>query len=96
MGFLAPLHSIPLDLPGLNAAPIDRHEELLTGRVETTAEGGFHFISDQEGWPLITLEPAINQWLHQQDRSTGRIRCRVVRNPWGPWLRLIGVIDQTS
>ncbi len=96
MGFLAPLQSMSLDLPGLNEAPIDPHEELLTGRVISTAEGGFQFITDQEHWSLITLEPAINQWLHQQDRSRGRIRCRVVRNPWGPWLRLIGVIDQPS
>jgi hypothetical protein len=93
LGFLAPSQSLHLDRPGLNSAPTDHQEELLTGKVSSTAEGGFQFSSDDEHWPLITLEPAINQWLLQQDRSTGMIRVRVVRNPWGPWLRLIGVID---
>jgi hypothetical protein len=93
MGLLVPSRSVHLDQPGLNEAEIDRHEELLMGRVSTTAEGGFQFSSDNEHWPLITLEPAINAWLHQQDRPTGMVRVRVVRNPWGPWLRLIGVID---
>jgi hypothetical protein len=93
MGLLVPSRSVHLDQPGLNEAEIDRHEELLMGRVSTTAEGGFQFSSDDEHWPLITLEPAINAWLNQQDRPTGMVRVRVVRNPWGPWLRLIGVID---
>jgi hypothetical protein len=93
LGFLAQSQSLHLDRPGLNSAPTDHQEELLTGRVSTTAEGGFQFSSADEHWPLITLEPAINQWLLQQDRTTGMIRVRVVRNPWGPWLRLIGVID---
>ena len=93
MGVLTPLQSVPLDQPGQNAAPIEHREELLTGRVGATAEGGFQFISADEPWPLITLEPAMNEWLHQQDRTTGIVRLRVVRNPWGPWLRLIGVVD---
>ena len=93
LGFLAQSQSLHLDRPGLNSAPTDHQEELLTGRVSTTAEGGFQFSSADEHWPLITLEPAINQWLLQQDRTTGMIGVRVVRNPWGPWLRLIGVID---
>jgi hypothetical protein len=85
-----------LDQPGLNAAPKDRHEELFIGTVRTTAEGGFQFITDAGHWPVITLEPAINQWLHHQAGSSGTIRVRAVRNPWGPWLRLLGVIDYAS
>ena len=92
-GLLDPSQSFNLDQPNLNSAPTDRQEEVLIGRVTTTPEGGFQFITDTELWPLITLEPAINQWLNQQDRTKRNFRVRAVRNPWGPWLRLIGVID---
>ncbi len=91
MGFLP--RSVHLDQPGLNAAPKDRHEELFIGRISTTEEGGFQLSTDAGHWPVITLEPSINEWLHQQDRTTGTIRVRAVRNPWGPWLRLLGVTD---
>ena len=94
MGLLP--RSVNLDQPGLNAAPKDRHEELFIGTVSTTAEGGFQLITDAGHWPVITLEPAINQWLHHQAGSSGTIRIRAVRNPWGPWLRLLGVIDYAS
>jgi hypothetical protein len=38
-------------------------------------------------WPLITLEPGVNQWLVQCDRPT-QVSLTGQPNPWGPWLRV--------
>ena len=40
-------------------------------------------------WPLITLEPGVETWL-QRFNGGEQLRLRVIRNPWGPWLRVLG------
>jgi hypothetical protein len=36
---------------------------------------------------VITLEPALNAWLEQQERPR-MVELIGCANPWGPWLRL--------
>ena len=50
-------------------------------------QGGFE-IEPEDGEPcqLITLEPAVNDWLQTLDRPT-RVELRGRRNPWGEWFR---------
>lgn len=38
-------------------------------------------------WTLITLEPAIHQWLTDQERPRA-VAVAGVANPWGPWIRV--------
>jgi hypothetical protein len=72
-------------------APSEPGERLWRGDLVGDGQGGFRLHGpagpNGEPWPLITLEPALNDWL--QRRSTP---CPVAlvgcANPWGPWLRV--------
>ena len=62
---------------------------LWQGELRPDGEGAYHLeLADGGGsWPLITLEPALHQWLANQERGrpVALIGCA---NPWGPWLRV--------
>nr|WP_115093901.1 FAD-dependent oxidoreductase [Synechococcus sp. UW106] len=82
-----------LKQPGLNQAPNQRHEIALNGVLTGNAEEGYELKSAYESWPLITLEPAIHHWLASTDHSGQRLNLRGIKNPWGPWVRITGVLD---
>ena len=90
---LAGRPSRDLKQPGLNQAPNQRHEIALNGVLTGNAEEGYELKSADESWPLITLEPAIHHWLASTDHSGQRLNLRGIKNPWGPWVRITGVLD---
>ena len=90
---LAGRPSRDLKQPGLNQAPNQRHEIALNGVLTGNAAEGYELKSADESWPLITLEPAIHHWLASTDHSGQRLNLRGIKNPWGPWVRIIGVLD---
>ena len=67
----------------------ERGEQLWQGLLRADGQGGYTLQLDDgsASWPVITLEPALHQWLSQQDRPqpAALIGCA---NPWGSWLRL--------
>ena len=90
---LAGRPSRDLKEPGLNQAPNQRHEIALNGVLTGNAAEGYELKSADESWPLITLEPAIHHWLASTDHSGQRLNLRGIKNPWGPWVRITGVLD---
>ena len=66
------------------------------GTVVGDGEGGYRLAGsvgpDGEPWRLITLEPALNEWLCAGPPATpvALIGCA---NPWGPWLRVSRLAD---
>jgi hypothetical protein len=72
-------------------APGEPGERLWQGELLSDGQGGFtlHGPPGLEGepWPLITLEPALNDWLARQVTPcpVALVGCA---NPWGPWLRV--------
>ncbi|WP_413327096.1 FAD-dependent oxidoreductase [Synechococcus sp. MIT S9503] len=55
------------------------------GVVTPDEQGGFQIVPEGgEPCQLITLEPAVNDWLQTLDRSTAA-ELRGTRNPWGGW-----------
>ena len=90
---LAGRPSRDLKQPGLNQAPNQRHEIALNGVLTGNAAEGYELRSADESWPLITLEPAIHHWLASTDHSGQRLNLRGIKNPWGPWVRITGVLD---
>ena len=61
-------------------------ESLWQGWIQPDGSGGYSFSNGAGRWPLITLEPAMHQWLAglDQPQEVELIGCL---NPWGPWLR---------
>jgi hypothetical protein len=61
-------------------------ESLWQGWIQPDGSGGYSFSNGAGRWPLITLEPALHQWLAglDQPQEVELIGCL---NPWGPWLR---------
>jgi hypothetical protein len=82
------------------APPAEPGETGWTGRVIPDGIGGYSFelatsTSTAPGagcWPLITLEPGVNQWLSQCDGPT-QVTLMGQLNPWGPWLRANRIVS---
>ncbi|MFN9644836.1 MAG: FAD-dependent oxidoreductase, partial [Cyanobacteriota bacterium] len=72
-------------------APSEAGERLWRGDLVGDGQGGFVLQGARgprgEPWPLITLEPALNDWLQRQNTPcpVALVGCA---NPWGPWLRV--------
>jgi hypothetical protein len=70
--------------------PAEPGERLWQGELQIAGAGRYLLNGVQgapeEGWPLITLEPALHHWLTQA--SAGPVKLVGVANPWGPWLRV--------
>jgi hypothetical protein len=72
-------------------APKEPGERLWQGDLVADGEGGYRLQGvlgpDGEPWRVITLEPALNDWLLRQSTPTpvAFVGCS---NPWGPWLRV--------
>jgi hypothetical protein len=79
-------------------APAEAHERLWCGALVNDGMGGYRLEGEAgsapgtaQGWPLITLEPALHRWLAQAPE--GPVRLVGVANPWGPWLRVSRLAD---
>jgi hypothetical protein len=72
-------------------APVEPGERLWQGELLADGEGGFSLHGptgpNGEPWPLITLEPAMNDWLQRQP-TPAPVALVGCANPWGPWLRV--------
>jgi hypothetical protein len=72
-------------------APAEPHERLWQGQLLPDGQGGYRLGGvpgpDGEPWRLITLEPALHDWLAAQP-SPRAVRLIGCANPWGPWLRV--------
>jgi hypothetical protein len=70
--------------------PAEPGERLWQGELQIAGAGRYLLSGVQgapeEGWPLITLEPALHHWLAQA--SAGPVKLVGMANPWGPWLRV--------
>ena len=82
--------------PGVNQAPNQPHEVGLSGVLTGNLQEGYQLQTAEGIWPLITLEPAIHRWLSASDQAGQMVSLRGVQNPWGPWVRITGVLDQAN
>ncbi len=74
--------------PQAEQAPHSPHETLAAG-VLKRPDGSTYSLECSEGtWPLITLEPGVETWLRGLNGGE-QLHLRVIRNPWGPWLRVL-------
>jgi hypothetical protein len=62
-------------------------ESLWQGTITPDGSGGYSFSNGAGLWPLITLEPALHDWLCGLDHPQERVELIGCLNPWGPWLR---------
>jgi len=92
-GQLAPRHKQPGQLEAdllSDQAPTEPGEQLWQGELQVEDTGRYRLSgvhgAPEDGWPLITLEPALHSWLAQA--SAGPVKFMGVANPWGPWLRV--------
>jgi hypothetical protein len=73
------------------SAPAEAGERLWQGQLVPEGEGVYRLFGctgpDGHPWRLITLEPALNDWLAMQSRPLP-VRLIGCANPWGPWLRV--------
>ena len=70
-----------------HTAPPEPGERLWQGQLVPDGTGNFRLDSPEGCWPLITLEPALHQWLAGVERPRP-VRLVGCANPWGPWLRV--------
>ena len=96
MGCLSGSEASMLMPPGMNQAPHQSHEVGLSGVLTGNLQEGYQLQTSEGIWPLITLEPAIHRWLSKQDHSGQTLNLRGIKNPWGPWVRVTGVLDQAN
>ena len=82
--------------PGMNQAPHQSHEVGLSGVLTGNLKEGYELKTSDGIWPLITLEPAIHRWLSEEDHSGQTLNLRGIKNPWGAWVRITGVLDQAN
>jgi hypothetical protein len=73
------------------AAPAEPGERLWQGELVPEGDGEYRLFGcagpDGHPWRLITLEPALHDWLSMQSRPLP-VRLIGCANPWGPWLRV--------
>jgi hypothetical protein len=67
--------------------PPEAHEQLWQGVLVPDGEGGYDLLDEGTTWPVITLEPAMHDWLLGLEGPT-RVSLIGCANPWGPWLRV--------
>ncbi len=86
----------PSLLQGPSSSPLDRAQQRLLGKVVPLEDDAYVMELERpqlglQCWPLITLEPAVDEWLRSLDQpiSMEILGCF---NPWGPWLRVSAVL----
>jgi hypothetical protein len=78
-------------------APREPGERIWEGQLEAEeGSAGYRLLGspgpDGEPWRLITLEPALQEWLSGL-RNGAPLRLVGCANPWGPWLRVSRLVD---
>lgn len=79
-------------------APEEPGERLWQGQLQPDGEGGYTLelaaaeTGERRLWPLITLEPALHNWLQQQGHAQ-MVRLVGTANPWGTWLRVSRLVS---
>jgi hypothetical protein len=76
----------------MEMVPEQKGEQLWRGIVTMAGEGKYQVEIDGAIWPLITLEPVVQQWLLTMD-GPREIELAGHINPWGPWLRVNRVMN---
>ncbi|MEB3263889.1 MAG: FAD-dependent oxidoreductase [Synechococcus sp.] len=77
--------------------PASPHERSWEGELHPDGQGGYRLLPNDGTpgggeWPVITLEPALHQWLLAQERPRP-VTLIAQANPWGPWLRASRLAD---
>ena len=75
-------------------APAEPHEQHFSGTLRPDGSGGYFLQTAEQDWPLITLEPALHQWLLLHNRLSS-VDLIATANPWGPWLRASRLANST-
>ncbi|MEN9861224.1 MAG: hypothetical protein RLZZ515_1706 [Cyanobacteriota bacterium] len=71
-------------------------EHLFEGVVVPDGTGCYSLLCGKdERWPLITLEPCVQDWLSRVTRPA-TARLTAFTNPWGPWLRVTAVLQEIN
>jgi hypothetical protein len=73
--------------------PPEPGEQLWQGELVPDGEGGYELHTGARAWKVITLEPALHQWLQESD-ARRKVRLIGCLNPWGPWLRASRLAEQ--
>ncbi|QVV68363.1 FAD-dependent oxidoreductase [Synechococcus sp. LA31] len=69
-------------------------ERMIDGVVVPDGTGKYSVLCGKdERWPLVTLEPCVQNWLSGVTRPT-TARLTAFTNPWGPWLRVTSVLQE--
>ncbi|NDD69905.1 MAG: FAD-dependent oxidoreductase, partial [Synechococcaceae bacterium WB9_4xC_028] len=90
---IAPASVLP-DWNRTEGPSITSRARLFEGVVVPDGMGHYSLlIENGASWPLITLEPSVQNWLTGVTRPTAA-RLKAVVNSWGPWLRVTSV-DET-
>ena len=74
------------DAASAATTPAEPHEHVFSGTLCPDGAGGYRLKTPAREWPVITLEPALHQWLLLQE-TDGPVDLIATANPWGPWLR---------
>jgi hypothetical protein len=94
-GNLHPAQACDLLRPQPDGAPCPGPARRFQGRLFHGPDGALRLSCGQGDQTLITLEPAVNQRLMAM-RDAEPVELIAAVNPWGPWLRVIQVLDASS
>lgn len=76
----------------MEIVPHQKGEQLWSGVLNVKGEGRYEFETDGAVWPVITLEPVVQQWLCSVD-GPRKVIFACHANHWGPWLRVNKVVN---
>ena len=94
-GNLHPAQVSDLSRPQPDGAPCPGPARRFKGSLFHGPDGALRLSCGQGDQTLITLEPAVNQRLMAM-RDAEPVELIAAENPWGPWLRVIQVLDASS
>ena len=80
------------EMPLPDQTPLNKHVKKFSGSLRVHSDQTFSLDTKFKSWRLITLEPAVKRWLESCEDQQN-VHLLAVANPWGPWLRLIRVLD---
>ena len=80
------------EMPLPDQTPLNKHVKKFSGSLRIHSDQTFSLDTKFKSWRLITLEPALKRWL-ESCKDQQNVHLLAVANPWGPWLRLIRILD---
>jgi len=75
-------------LPLPDQAPLCKQAQEFRGSLRINRDATYSLETSDKCLPVITLEPAVNNWL-ESCRDRQQVCLLAVLNEWGPWLRVI-------